>query len=160
MFRNICPEEEGLIRETALMEQEIFPDPWSSREIASTVAQKQTFCMAALENEEVQGYFFCYYVLDECEIARIAVRASCRRSGVGRRLLSEMEEKCSSLGIRRIMLEVRESNMPAISFYRKNGFVTEGRRRGYYPGSPPEDAVLMGKELPAVPTGTEPLADV
>ena len=47
----------------------------------------------------------------------------------------------------RILLDVRESNEPAISFYRKNGFVTDGIRKNYYGGDTPDNAVLMSCDL-------------
>lgn len=44
------------------------------------------------------------------------------------------------------MLEVRESNQDAISFYKEKGFTEDGLRKDYYT-DPAEDAVLMSREL-------------
>ena len=43
-------------------------------------------------------------------------------------------------------LEVRRSNEPAISMYRKGGFRDSGIRKGYYADNK-EDAVLMDREI-------------
>ena len=52
--------------------------------------------------------------------------------------------ECSACGS--ITLEVRESNAAAIAFYRKNGFVPVGRRKGFYE-KPVEDALIYKREL-------------
>ena len=48
--------------------------------------------------------------------------------------------------IRRLLLDVRESNREARAFYEKMAFQEDGIRRGFYQ-DPPEDAVLMSREL-------------
>ena len=65
----------------------------------------------------VPGYLILYYVLEEGEIARIAVAPEYRRQGVGARMLLELENLCEDNGISKLLLEVRESNTSAYSFY-------------------------------------------
>lgn len=69
----ITENDRERMEQVAQMETDVFPDPWSYHEVRSTVRQKHTFCAAAMEGDTLLGYFLCYYVLDECEIARIAV---------------------------------------------------------------------------------------
>lgn len=140
-------EDQDLIEQTAFLEQQIFPDAWSYHEIRSTVKQTHTFCAAAKEGDTLLGYYLCYYVLDECEIARIAVTEQARGRGVGQRLLEHMESVCGEKQLTKLLLDVRKSNRPAISFYTKNGFTVDGERKFYYGGDNPEDAVLMSKTL-------------
>ena len=45
-----------------------------------------------------------------------------------------------------VLLEVRESNLPAQNCYARAGFTPVGRRKGYY-DLPKEDALLMGRQL-------------
>lgn len=144
---DISLEDEKIIGKIALLEQEIFPDPWSYHEVRNTVKLKHTFCAAAKEGDILLGYFLCYYVLDECEIARIAVVEEARRRGIGQQLFEHMSEICRKKQLTRILLDVRKSNRAAIGFYEKNGFSTDGERRLYYGGKNPEDAVLMSKVL-------------
>ena len=91
------------------------------------------------------GYVIFYYVLDEGEIARVAVDPAYRRKGAAARLLHAVEDFCEEKGIDRLMLEVRKSNVPAISFYREYGFAEDGIRKNYYK-NPVEDAVLMSRK--------------
>lgn len=151
----IKPEELEIITQVADLEANIFSDPWSAREVESTVNQKTALCAVAKKEEQVLGYFLCYYVLDECEIARIAVDKNVRRSGVGNELFQFLIEACQEKGITRILLDVRAGNEGAIAFYLKNGFATDGIRKGYYGGANPEDAVLMSMDVPSFSYGSE-----
>lgn len=150
IIQEIRPEDQELMEQTAFLEQQIFTDAWSYHEIRSTVKQRHSFCAAAKEGDTVLGYYLCYYVLDECEIARIAVVEPARRRGVGQQLFDHMEAVCREKQLTKILLDVRKSNEPAAAFYKKNGFVIDGERRFYYGGSNPEDAVLMSKRIGAM----------
>lgn len=147
VIEEIRPYETAVIGQVAAMEQETFPDPWTFEAVKSTVEQNHTFCAVEKDGDKVTGYYLCYYVLDECEIARIAVSENVRRRGVGQKLLNHMEMICREKGITRILLDVRKSNRTAAAFYRKNGFCVDGERKDYYAGACPEDAVLMSKTL-------------
>ena len=61
------------------------------------------------------------------------------------RFLSDLARQA---GMLRMLLEVRVSNLKAITFYRHFGFAEIGRRRGYYPAQTGrEDAIVMAKLL-------------
>lgn len=130
----------------ARLEAEIFPDPWSERALMDSYRQKQTLLLVAYEDYQLIGYLIMYYALEDGEIARIAVIPRKRRQGVGARLLLELENLCKIGGITRLLLDVRESNGPAISFYTDYGFVQDGVRRRFY-SDPVEDGVLMSRDL-------------
>lgn len=147
----ITAEEKACARQIARLESEIFSDAWSVSEIESTLKQPSALCAVAEEDGVVLGYFLCYYVLDECEIARIAVRSDARRGGVGTELLRNLVFWCRQRQITRILLDVRSGNEAAITFYEKMGFVKDGIRKGYYAGEKPEDAWLMSLEIENFP---------
>lgn len=130
----------------AALEREIFQDPWTENGIRETLCQNNTAVIGAWKDGKLAGYVILYYVLDEGEIARIAVDSQNRRQGVAGLLFERVLEVCGCRGIARLMLEVRESNEVAIAFYRKCGFTRDGLRRGYYE-KPKEDAVLMSREM-------------
>ena len=134
------------IAAVAQMEREIFPDPWSEQAIRDSYEQKQTLLLVAYEDSRPVGYLILYHALEDGEIARIAVIPEKRRQGVGARLLLELEDLCELGGISRLLLDVRESNAPAIAFYKDYGFAEDGIRRRFY-ADPEEDAVLMSREL-------------
>lgn len=138
--------KESDIPEVARLEKEIFPDPWSEGAISETFEQEQTLLLVAYEARKLIGYLILYFVLEEGEIARIAVIPECRRQGVGARMLLELEDLCEDNGITKLLLDVRESNETAISFYTSYGFVQDGVRRNFY-SDPQEDGILMSREI-------------
>lgn len=133
----------------AALEKEIFSDPWTENGIRETLLGNGTAVLGVWNDMELIGYVILYYVLDEGEIARIAVKPSYRRQGVAGQLFGRIRKMCRDRGIVRLMLEVREGNEAAISFYRKCGFTKDGVRKGYYV-NPKEDAILMSKHFDAV----------
>jgi len=85
---------------------------------------------------------------EEVEILDIAVNRAHRRQGHGYFLLRQFVQRLSELSVHNIFLEVRESNVPAISLYKKVGFQISGLRPNYY-RNPQENAFLMTLSLPA-----------
>ena len=134
------------IAQIAELEKKIFSDPWTSQGIYDTFCQKQAFIAVAEQDEKVVGYSIIYYVLDEGEIARIAVDETVRRQGVGRGILDYVCEWCKKENVKRLLLDVRESNASARAFYEQYGFIVDGIRKNFYKG-PNENAVLMSKAL-------------
>lgn len=85
---------------------------------------------------------------NEVEICNIAVDANVRGKGIGRTLLTEFLRRCSEFSPFSIHLEVRASNLNAVRFYEKHGFVRNGTRKSFY-RDPDEDAMLMSRTLKA-----------
>jgi ribosomal-protein-alanine acetyltransferase len=94
----------------------------------------------------VCGFLAIRTVTQEAEILNLSVDPARRRAGNATALLLAALTECRALRVKKIFLEVRESNFPAISFYEKHGFVRNGRRPAYYQ-NPSEAAVLMIREL-------------
>lgn len=145
-MRRIRSMTEADVDVIAGLEKELFSDAWSKTSLLETNAQKHTLILVA-EEEELLGYAIIYYVMDEGEIARIAVSPKWRRQGVGRSLLDELCKIGRERGIHWILLDVREGNEGARRFYEEYGFVQDGIRRNYY-RQPAEHAILMS--LPIV----------
>jgi ribosomal-protein-alanine N-acetyltransferase len=74
------------------------------------------------------------------------VTAAARRRGIARALVSALEREGELGSARVILLEVRESNEPALSLYGGLGFRELDRRARYYDDTG-EDAVVMQLEL-------------
>jgi len=65
-------------------------------------------------------------------IMMFAVDRDHRSFGVGSQLLVRLKHTAMMNGIRHISLEVRPSNMRAINFYKRHGFVSTEVLRNYY----------------------------
>ena len=100
----------------------------------------------AIEQQDIAGAVASREAADEAEILNLAVARDWRRRGIGRRLMEAALEGAVAAGVRRVFLEVRESNAGARAFYRRLGFAEAGRRRGYY-HHPAEDALLLSRTL-------------
>ena len=145
IVRELKVEDSAAVAE---MEQQIFSDPWSEKSVMETVQQKQSVCFAAEKAGHILGYLLVYHAADEAEIARIAVQKEARRQGAAGKLMQALEHYCEEHKMEKLLLDVRESNEAARSFYTKNGFVEDGIRQGFYT-NPSEDAVLMSRQLGA-----------
>ncbi len=132
--------------DVAELERKIFTDAWSEGAILETLEQKQTMILLAYEDKKLIGYLILYYVLEDGEIARIAVDDAYRRQGVASKMLWELECLCEDNGVNKLLLDVRESNVCACRFYEKQGFVRDGVRKNYY-SDPAEDGILMSCEI-------------
>lgn len=143
--RRVMLTQEEDIADIAKQEAETFSDAWSEQAVRESWMQRQTILLSIKASERLIGYAILYYVLDEAEIARIAVRTDVRRSGAGTELFRKIMDICAEKKIARILLDVRRSNESAIAFYRKQGFVEDGIRRNFYT-APQEDAILMSME--------------
>ena len=152
---NAVPQVRRMTKEdgaaVAEMEHQLFSDAWSEKSVLETLDQPNSICLIVEKAGRTAGYLLAYTAADEAEIARIAVMKEFQRQGAARALLTELETVCAPDGIRRILLDVRSGNGPARKLYEKAGFKEDGIRQRFYE-DPVEDAVLMSRDLPAVPT--------
>jgi [ribosomal protein S18]-alanine N-acetyltransferase len=92
------------------------------------------------------GFAVFHRVLDEAELRNMAVDPAHWRRGVGRELLAEGRRRLLELGVKRLFLEVRASNLAAQRLYSSTGFVVQSRRKDYY-SDPREDGLVLSLEL-------------
>ena len=94
----------------------------------------------------ILGFAAFYLIADEAELRNLAVAREHRRRGVGRALLDEAHGRLLRAGGKRVYLEVRASNNPAISLYASMGYSLLSTREKYY-RDPPEDAYIWSLDL-------------
>ena len=124
------------------IENACFAHPWSRQSIEAELDNETSLFYVAVEEGQVVGYIGMSFVLDECYIYNVAVKADCRKNGVGSALIQTLVTHCRKNNFAFLTLEVRESNAPARSLYEKFGFIKVGERKNYY-SDPTENAVLM-----------------
>lgn len=129
--------------EVVALERACYGDPWPATAFAALPDNPNVFFALAREQRGMlAGYVVAWYVMDEGELANLAVAPTLRGRGVGRALLDVMLEDAARRGTEHVFLEVRESNGWARKLYGARGFEEVGRRRGYY-RSPVEDALIL-----------------
>jgi len=85
----------------------------------------------------------CFWsILEEAHITILAIQPQYHCRGFGQALLYSLLSTACDRGLERATLEVRTSNLAAISLYEKFGFKTAGRRRRYYQDNG-EDALIL-----------------
>ncbi|MGO4974156.1 ribosomal protein S18-alanine N-acetyltransferase [Bifidobacterium boum] len=80
----------------------------------------------------VRGYAGYWYDGDDAELMTIGVARSHQHHGIATQLLTALTDRARAQGARRILLEVRVDNTPALALYQRHGFTTLGRRKHYY----------------------------
>lgn len=133
------------VLQIAELEKICFSDPWSVNSIASELDNRLSLWLVALEDDKVIGYVGSQTVLGETDMMNIATHPDYRKRGIATALITGLMEALEASGSHSLMLEVRASNEPAVSVYRKLGFEKVGRRKNYY-RNPKEDALIMRRE--------------
>ena len=130
------------------IERAAFSHPWSEEMIRRELLHELSTVLLATEGPggAILGFAVVWLVHDELQVLNVAVAPGARRRGVARRILDRVEGIAREQGARVSMLEVRRSNLPAISLYRSHGYREVGVRPRYYPEDG-EDALAMDKEL-------------
>ena len=123
----------------AALERECFSEPWSEKGFDEFFESGSSVCLAAEKDGVVVGYIGATLSFGDAAVTNIAVTKDFRRIGVGTALIEAMRSRGDAS---RLLLEVRESNTAARSFYERNGFRVDGKRKNFY-SFPREDAVLM-----------------
>jgi ribosomal-protein-alanine N-acetyltransferase len=129
------------------IETEAFTSPWSA-ETFTNLLDRPGLELLVLEDERegVIGYAVLWCILDQGELANVAVTPRLRGRGLGTHLLARVLEVARARGVEMVFLEVRPSNERAVDLYRRFGFTDVGRRKAYYE-HPKEDALIMSARL-------------
>ena len=141
----VCPIEREHLLAVSRLETECFAQPWSEKSLALLLSEDACGFVGLL-NGEVVAYGGMLFALDEGQITNIAVSPAHRRKGYGKAILEALLRHAPIGGARCVFLEVRTSNLSAVSLYEGAGFLTVGTRRNFYT-SPREDALVMRRDL-------------
>ncbi len=122
---------------------------WRIPAIENLIASPDTVVLCArlpaTHGKDIVGFGIMQYALEEAHLILLAVRPRMRRCGLAREMLSWLEKTADVAGIKKIELEVRERNVGARKFYRKQGYKSRSSIPRYYDGI--ETAVRMAKKL-------------
>ncbi len=138
----IRPMKSEDILEICLIEKDVFNDPWSEDMFITSVLSYRSWVLQEIDTALILGYMIGEKVVEEFSIYNIAVRPEYQRQGLGIQLTKNIIEEMSAEGCSKFFLEVRKSNIRAISLYRKLGFQEIYIRKGYY-NNPVDDALIM-----------------
>lgn len=130
------------VESVAALEAEAFSTPWDAATFLRLLDRPGAELWVTEVGGHVVAYGVLWCILDQGELANIAVDPGARGSGHGGRLLDHLVGVARSRGVGRLFLEVRESNDVALRLYDSRGFRRIGTRKGYYE-RPREDALVL-----------------
>jgi len=125
------------------LEETLFPgdSPWTAEMFRGELSAENHYVVHRDDAGDIDGYAGLALIGIEAEIRTIGVRPDRQGIGLGRQLLREL---IRAAGRRRMLLEVRTDNEPAIGLYVSEGFIRLGIRRRYYQPSG-ADAYTMAR---------------
>lgn len=123
-------------------QSEAFSHPLSRKDLEA-YEKDLNYCIKCIYiGKRPVGHYVCYFIFDTCELQSVAIDPSHRGLGLGEMLIDNLISTAKEMGCNRILLEVRQSNVPARQLYLKKGFTEIALRKGFY-DSPAEDGITM-----------------
>ena len=125
-----------------------YAHPWSKR-IFIDCLRAGYQCWVLANKQQIVAHGVMSVAIGECHLLTLCVQPDFQRQGYGRKLFNLLLDRAEKLEAKVCFLEVRRSNLAAITLYQSMGFVRIGERKNYYPGQGGrEDATIMSRELP------------
>ena len=118
---------------------------WSKEQWANEFKKNDTKILGLLIKNLVIGICVFQVVLDEAQINYFVVNKKFRKKGFGSYFMSYLIKKCEKLNLKKLLLEVSQSNVTAERFYSRFDFSTVGMRKNYYKDG--SHALLKEKKL-------------
>ena len=110
------------------------PHPWRKGLVAEALQTRQNWLveLGDATQKSIVGWLTASVVLDQSELELIVIDSSVRRQGLARKLMMVWSETVAQQDVSELLLDVRESNVGAITLYESLGFEQVGRRKNYY----------------------------
>tara|TARA_A100000164_G_scaffold143057_1_gene127027 strand:- start:139 stop:576 length:438 start_codon:yes stop_codon:yes gene_type:complete len=118
---------------------------WTKKQWQSEFNKTGTKVVAILFNKKIIGIYVIQTIIDEAQINYFSIKQKFRRKGFGSHLMAHLINECEKLNIKKLLLEVSETNLIAEIFYCKFNFYNVGKRKNYYKDG--SDAVLKEKKI-------------
>lgn len=130
-----CAKYEAIVSQIAKIEADLFgPGCWNKNMILQELQapMRAYYADVELNTNTVAGYAGFWFDGDDAQIMTIGVAKEYQKRGIASNLLKTMIENAKSIGAKRMLLEVKVNNNPALKLYEKFGFTKMGLRKRYY----------------------------
>ncbi len=118
---------------------------WPPERVARHIQGAESIVLAAKRPGILLGFAVMQFGDSTAHLNLLAVDSAYQRRGLGRALLSWLEQSAVVAGTFLIQLELRATNLKARVFYEQLGYRETGRVPGYYQQL--EDAIRMARDL-------------
>ena len=118
-----------------------FDDFWNVNTLEQELTNENSNYLVAKIENQIVGFAGIKSVLDEADIMNIVTKKDKRNLGIGSALLEKLLNVAKEKEIKKITLEVNESNISAIHLYKNFGFKEISIRENYY--NKTDNALIM-----------------
>ena len=118
---------------------------WSKKQWDNELRKEGILAFGLIISNFVIGICVSQIVLDEAHINYFVIDNKFQRKGFGSHFMNYLINEYEKLEIKKLLLEVSESNLIAKKFYNNFQFRTVGIRKNYYKDG--SDALLKEKKL-------------
>ncbi|TWT64099.1 ribosomal protein S18-alanine N-acetyltransferase [Rubinisphaera italica] len=132
--------------EVLAIEQESFEYAWTEEEFLCILRQRNCIGMVAEVDHEIVGFMIYELHKSNLHVLNFAVGKQYARKGIGTKMVERLVDKLSLQRRREILLEVRERNLSAQLFFKKQDFMAVTVLRKHYDDTS-EDAYIMRYRL-------------
>jgi [ribosomal protein S18]-alanine N-acetyltransferase len=149
-IRPVTPDDlEGILA----IENRAYPIPWTREHFQDEWLKPYSTTWVLTDDEtdsRIYGYAVFWTIDESIEILNIAVDLESRGLGWAKLMLQKVIREGLAKGAKRLILDVRKSNLPAFGLYQRAGFSITQIRKGFYTNG--EDAYHMTLALDGAST--------
>jgi len=127
-----------------------LPPSWPPGRVLGHIRRSDSLVLAHRREGCVAGFAIMQFGDTRAHLNLLAVEPRWQRAGIGRALITWLEDSARVAGTFTITLELRAGNTAARRFYEALGYRESGRLAGYYQRL--EDALTMARDLRVKPT--------
>lgn len=142
------PATEDDVPEILRIERAVHAAPWTDENLRAEFAKPYAKIVVMTDDETdslVASYIAYWIMFEELHILNVAVDLPYRRLGLAKMLVLSALREAIRKNIRKVLLDVRKSNVAALGLYQGLGFVITHVRKEFY--SDGEDAYQMAQYL-------------
>lgn len=140
-LRPATPDDLSAITE---IERKVHVAPWTEEHFRSELAKPYSQVLLLTDDEtdsKIAGYIVYWLMFDECQILNVVVDLPYRGLGFAKDMIRRAVAAAERKGAKKVELDVRKSNQPAVQLYQAMKFVIVHVRKGFYSNG--EDAYQM-----------------
>lgn len=122
-----------------------FSDGWNKNMLKSAISSGNFSGLMYYENGEPLAFITYSVAIDTADIEEVFCLPKCRNKGIAKTLINAASAELKDMGVKKLFLEVKLDNIPAIKLYESLNFVNISIRKKYYKDG--KDALVYKKEL-------------
>ena len=150
--QSLRPLTEDDFAQVLRIEQTVHIAPWTEDHFRAEMSKSYSQVLILTDDETdsvVSGYIVFWMMFEECQILNVAVDLPFRGLGLAKKMIRQVISLAGQQGVKRVILDVRKGNLPAVQLYQKIGFVITRVQKKFYSNG--EDAYQMSLSIETDP---------